>query len=317
MTTLELHHDQWAIGDRLPSRTIAVRLTDVVRYAGASGDFNPLHHDPDAARAAGMHGPFAHGMYAAGRLATALTDAVGLGALTSYDVRFRSPAWIGADLATDIVVRERLDDEAATLVLDAQLVGPDGTPVVTAEAHVQAAPARTAAPTTPAPPAEGLVGTPLRPLDVLLEWGPLQAFAAALGDDKPAYRSARAARELGFAGIPLPSTFLFAAPNWGAVVDAQPEAPPDSMTLVQLIARLRDGRQGVILHGGQEFRHYAPAYVGDVVRVRGHVAGHERKPSGGGGPGMEVMSVHTEYRDGDGGVLSSARSTFLFRPALT
>ena len=54
------------VGERLPERKFEVTLTDVVRYAGASGDFNPLHHDEAAARAAGMDGAFAHGMFSAG-----------------------------------------------------------------------------------------------------------------------------------------------------------------------------------------------------------------------------------------------------------
>lgn len=69
--------------------------TDLVRYAGASGDFNPIHHDDEFARAAGNPTVFAHGMLTAGFIAKCLTDVVGPEGLRRFRVRFASRVWPG------------------------------------------------------------------------------------------------------------------------------------------------------------------------------------------------------------------------------
>src|SRR4051794_19079186 len=55
-----------AVGDKLPPLERAIDLTTLVRYAGASGDYNPIHHDEAYARAAGLDGVMGHGMLAMG-----------------------------------------------------------------------------------------------------------------------------------------------------------------------------------------------------------------------------------------------------------
>jgi len=83
-------------GHALDERTVGpVTQTDVVRFAGAGGDFNPLHHDVDFARAAGFDPPIAMGQLTAGLLAAYLTDWCGVEQLRSYDVRFSAPLAIG------------------------------------------------------------------------------------------------------------------------------------------------------------------------------------------------------------------------------
>ena len=69
--------------------------TDLVRYAGASGDFNPIHHDEEFAKLAGNPTVFGHGMLTAGFLAKCLTDAVGVDNLRRYKVRFANRVWPG------------------------------------------------------------------------------------------------------------------------------------------------------------------------------------------------------------------------------
>src|SRR5580765_6785553 len=69
--------------------------TDLVMYAGASGDFNPMHHDEVSAQAAGLPSVFGHGMFSAGLLATAITNYVGIGNLASYRMRFTKQTWPG------------------------------------------------------------------------------------------------------------------------------------------------------------------------------------------------------------------------------
>jgi len=84
------------VGDALPE-VIVERLTrtDLVRYAGASGDFNPIHHDEEFARAAGNPTVFGHGMLSAGLLARCITDFVGVENLRRYRVRFATRVWPG------------------------------------------------------------------------------------------------------------------------------------------------------------------------------------------------------------------------------
>jgi acyl dehydratase len=72
-----------------------ITITDFVKYQGASGDFNPIHHDPAFAQAAGFPGPFAVGMLPAGIAATYVTDRYGAASVRRFKVRWRNPAWPG------------------------------------------------------------------------------------------------------------------------------------------------------------------------------------------------------------------------------
>jgi 3-hydroxybutyryl-CoA dehydratase len=83
-------------GTRPATREIGpLTQTDIVRFAGAGGDFNPLHHDPAAASAAGFDGPIAMGQLTAGLLAAWLTDWCGVEHLRELSVRFTAPVRIG------------------------------------------------------------------------------------------------------------------------------------------------------------------------------------------------------------------------------
>ena len=73
----------------------SVTLTDMVRYQGASGDFNPLHHDADFARAGGFDRPVVVGMYMAGLMSTWLADRQRPESVRRFGVRFLQPAFIG------------------------------------------------------------------------------------------------------------------------------------------------------------------------------------------------------------------------------
>jgi acyl dehydratase len=76
-----------------------LKRTQLVQYAGASGDYNPLHHDELYTReVAGYTGVVAHGMRTMGITAKLLTDWVGDGTLTNYGVRFVNQVWPGDTL---------------------------------------------------------------------------------------------------------------------------------------------------------------------------------------------------------------------------
>ena len=86
-------------GDALPEvRAEKLTRTDFVRYAGASGDFNPIHHDQTFAEAAGNPTVFAMGMLSAGILSRAVTGFVGRPNVRGFKVRFLTRAWPGDDV---------------------------------------------------------------------------------------------------------------------------------------------------------------------------------------------------------------------------
>ncbi|MDH6235013.1 acyl dehydratase [Mesorhizobium soli] len=99
----------------------ALTRTDLVRYAGASGDFNPLHHDHEAATRAGLSDVMAQGMLSAGLLASALTKWFGAGSVASYSVRFRSPVWPSDVLSAHCRRLEALLAEDGTRMARAEL----------------------------------------------------------------------------------------------------------------------------------------------------------------------------------------------------
>jgi len=91
--------------------------TQLVMYAGASGDYNPLHTDEVfAIKAAGFPGVFAHGMLTMALTGKALTDWVGDGRLRTFGVRFRGQVWPGDSLTTTMTVRALRDTDGESLV---------------------------------------------------------------------------------------------------------------------------------------------------------------------------------------------------------
>ena len=95
------------------SQTVAENLsrTQIVMYAGASGDFNPLHHDEVFVKAAGYPGVFAHGMLVMGLTGRLLTDTVGDGNLLKFGGRFTKQVWPGDTLVAEAVVTEVHNDD--------------------------------------------------------------------------------------------------------------------------------------------------------------------------------------------------------------
>src|SRR5258705_9778307 len=73
--------------------------TDIVRYAGASGDFNPIHHDEEFARSGGMPSVFSIGMHSAGLLGQYLARWVGQPNVRRFGVRLTGQVWPGDTLA--------------------------------------------------------------------------------------------------------------------------------------------------------------------------------------------------------------------------
>jgi acyl dehydratase len=122
-------------GDEAPVLTHELTRTDLVMYAGASGDFNPMHTDEVKAKEAGLPSVFGHGMFSAGFLATALTNYVGIGNLKRYKVRFAKQTWPGEVFTTQIKVTAKRKEDGDSLVdLECALLNGDGEVKVQGEA---------------------------------------------------------------------------------------------------------------------------------------------------------------------------------------
>lgn len=92
----KLKYDSIKVGDTIPKYVVeGLTRPDFVRYAGASGDFVPLHYDQTFVEAAGIPTVFAQGMFTAGLLSKALTDYVGVGSVRRFKVRFATRVWPG------------------------------------------------------------------------------------------------------------------------------------------------------------------------------------------------------------------------------
>jgi acyl dehydratase len=98
------------VGTELPEQTYAVTRADLVRYAGASGDFNPIHWNDRIATAVGLPGVIAHGMLTMGLAARAVTAWAGdPAALVEYTVRFSRPVVVpDDDTGAEVTVRGRV-----------------------------------------------------------------------------------------------------------------------------------------------------------------------------------------------------------------
>ena len=142
MAEQKLFFEDVSEGDDAPAFSHTLTRTDLVTYAGASGDFNPMHHDDVQAKEAGLPSVFGHGMFTAGILAKALTDFVGVGNLRNYKIRFTKQTWPGETLVARVTVAKKFDEDGKHKVeLDCEVVNQDGEPKVQGTA-VAALPAR-------------------------------------------------------------------------------------------------------------------------------------------------------------------------------
>ena len=126
-----------AVGDSREEVVIDdLSRTQIVMYAGASGDYNPLHSDEKFAReVAGYPGIFAHGMLSMGMTGRIVTDWFDVGRVTKYGVRFVRQVWPGATLtATAVVDAIREEDGAQFADVSITTVDAEGTTVLTGTA---------------------------------------------------------------------------------------------------------------------------------------------------------------------------------------
>src|SRR3984957_2367056 len=112
----KLSFEDVQVGDDAPVIRHTLTRTDLVKYAGASGDFNPMHHDEVAAQGAGQPSVFGHGVFSIGILGTALTDYVGIVNVRRYQVRFARQTWPDEVLSSKIVVTGKREADGLRLI---------------------------------------------------------------------------------------------------------------------------------------------------------------------------------------------------------
>lgn len=108
--------DGFAVGDTFERTVGEVDRADFVRYAGASGDFNPIHYDEPHAEAAGYDAVFGQGMFTAGVASRTVREAFGLRRLRSFRTRFVSQVWPGDSLTATVEVTDVTDGADGTRV---------------------------------------------------------------------------------------------------------------------------------------------------------------------------------------------------------
>ena len=123
------------IGDVLVEDSVELSRDSLVRYAGASGDFNPIHYRDDVAKSVGLEGVLAHGMLTMGLAVAPVTAWLGnRGFVYSYQVRFTKPVYVPAEsnVAVSVSVSlAKVDEPAAgSATLALSVTTQDGTTVL-------------------------------------------------------------------------------------------------------------------------------------------------------------------------------------------
>ena len=117
-------------GDVLPQQVFDVTRADLVAYAAASGDQNPIHQDEAVARSVGLPGVIAHGMYTLGLVGTAVARWTDGAEVVELGSKFTSPVVVPAEGAAQVVVDGTVKSVEGGLATIALTVTCDGTKVL-------------------------------------------------------------------------------------------------------------------------------------------------------------------------------------------
>ncbi len=139
------------------------------------------------------------------------------------------------------------------------------------------------------------IGHELGSSPLLIERGRLKFFAQAIGETDPVYTDEAAARDAGYADLPAPPTFLFAAEL-------------DSGALFALLDRL-GVPLGKVLHGEQRFEYLAPVVAGDMVTVSSRIADLYDKKNG----ALEFIEIESRAVNQHGTPVARLRSVTVVR----
>ena len=129
------------VGDVIAERTVHLTRESLVRYAGASGDFNPIHYRDEVAAAVGLPGVLAHGMLTMGLAVQTIVPWLGdAGRILDYGVRFTRPVVVDPEAGADVGIVAKVgavDDESARIDLTVTHAG--ATVLVKAQVRIRLA----------------------------------------------------------------------------------------------------------------------------------------------------------------------------------
>lgn len=126
------------VGDIIAERTVHLTRESLVRYAGASGDFNPIHYRDDIAADVGLPGVLAHGMLTMGLASSMVVEALGDSSkITDYGVRFTRPVVVDPETGADVSVLAKVGavDEQSVRI-DLTVKHADATVLVKAQLRI-------------------------------------------------------------------------------------------------------------------------------------------------------------------------------------
>ncbi|WNZ09282.1 MaoC family dehydratase [Streptomyces sp. 11x1] len=127
--TAKISYDDVEVGTELPAQSFGVTRATLVRYAGASGDFNPIHWNEKFAKEVGLPDVIAHGMFTMAEAIRVVTDWTGdPGSVLEYGVRFTKPVVVpnddeGATIEVSAKIGAKLDDNTVRVDLTAMSGG--------------------------------------------------------------------------------------------------------------------------------------------------------------------------------------------------
>lgn len=130
----------YSVGDVVAERSVHLTRESLVRYAGASGDFNPIHYRDDVASAVGLPGVLAHGMLTMGIASSVVVAALDPRArIVDYGVRFTKPVVVDPENGADVHVVATVGavDDASTRI-DLKVTTGDTTVLVKAQLRIAA-----------------------------------------------------------------------------------------------------------------------------------------------------------------------------------
>lgn len=133
--------NELTVGQEIGSITLSFTRDSLVKYAGASGDFNPIHYRDDFAKSVGLDGVLAHGMLTMGSAVQVAVNWIGdSGKVIDYGVRFTKPVYVPADGNAEVIVSGKIgaiDLENNTVRIDLTAVAAEVQVLGKAQAHIK------------------------------------------------------------------------------------------------------------------------------------------------------------------------------------
>lgn len=127
--------DELQVGETLSVLQLSsVTRLDLIKYAGASGDYNPIHTIDEEAKKAGLLGIIAHGMWTMGQLSRLFSPYYEEGFMQDYSIRFKGMVYLGDVITLKAVLKEKKEKK---LIFDVQAVNQNGDGVLKGKVVLQ------------------------------------------------------------------------------------------------------------------------------------------------------------------------------------